>query len=296
MDYYSAYNTLCLFFETDVSYITLQYIFVKCHDCNDMYVDEYYECACEIKIFRCKHHTFLRTIQIESQLYCSICIKNQHMSKRKNIRISCKYIGCHNDALYGYKDIVCYCRDHADFIKTIFLNAICCQSFCINKMITSLRCDIHRGLYELIDYSDKTLSRLSNYGDKCSFCKRTYIGLIQCKCKKYCSYCFVLCVWKQDGEYVCNTCFIENKKSVNHRVWIGLKCHNGDCKSNINFGIYGVALFCSDHYNRDTRLGELVYMNSSCFVRDCRKNVVHDHKCFDHTAKKMRKKIMYMIS
>ncbi len=303
MDYYSTYNTLCLFFETDVSYVTLQYIFVKCNDCNDMYVDEYYECQCNI--FRCKHHAYLKTITCDKKIYCNSCNYNFITKFNYSVRIKC--IRCHNVALYGYKDIICYCDKHNNqFGQTIYWRTRCREinypspnhatSFkggsCTNRKITIESCNVHMKCTDRINY-DGVPILLSITGEQCYLCKKKYATLIACRCNKYCIYCLIISTWKEDNEYVCNKCNeYDHKKMISRSLT--MICHYYNCNNLAVFGIYGIILFCEKHINE---FPALIFMQYWCTYYNCYKRVVDTNKrCFDHTTDKMRKKIMYMIS
>ncbi len=278
MDYYACYDNLLSFFPKDPSYLIIQYCFAKCHDCNDMYVDEYYECECNI--LRCKHHNWLNTTYYNNSFNCDNCGKIDYKVVRQrsyNICIICT----EPYANFGYNDIICVCDIHKYFRKII--------NYCPlykKRIYRKKTC-----------YSDTTTSLYNNSGKQCSFCQRKCFGLRSCKCKKYCSYCFVMCAWSEHNEYVCNDCCgknINEKTCLSFTLDIHIICHQGDCTENAVYGCYGILLFCWQH---DCKALDLIPMFSACKSDNCYKLVVDSHdNCYDHTTNKIRTQIQYMIS
>lgn len=95
MDYYACFNVLSNIYKKDLALTITTYLFVKCVDCNDMYVSEYYE---RVRRFRCIQHDYAFSLRTGG-----------------NTIIACRY--CSKRATFGYKDRLVYCIVHYAFKK-----------------------------------------------------------------------------------------------------------------------------------------------------------------------------------
>ncbi len=166
---------------------------------------------------------------------------------------------------------------------------------CINATVTNTgKCIIHNN--KSITRNDSSMSIYNKNGKKCSFCRRRCLGLRSCKCKKYCSYCFAICVWSEVNDYVCNDCcnkdHIHDSYNLECAHDVNINCHRKNCDGYAYYGCYGIILFCAVHsdYVFD------IDMDTTCKQLYCFKLVVDDkQRCYDHTSNKIRARIQYMI-
>lgn len=264
MDYYGAYKELVSYAPKQLIMYVLEYIFVKCADCNDSYVEEYYECNCGTK--RCKHHAYINT-----RFYKTIvlCYKKCRKSV-SNTNVSLSYpdiacIICGHSAYYGYKDLVCYCYTHTKFAKITYSYG---QISIMNEM--SL-------------YDEK--------GEPCSFCNKKCLNMKTCLCKKYCSYCFVIHCWKKEDDYVCNDCKMKTEGAEYSVVDSGILCHKLDCIIPAVFTNNFTLLWCSNHRSNLSN----VSIFRTCVVDNCKKIRIYKDRCYDHVSEKVKKWIKYMV-
>lgn len=95
----------------------VEYGFAKCVDCNH-YLEKEYKCSDLCSVGRCKYDKF-----VNSCVYgCKICYSKMNTLPKEYIK--CIIIGCKNNAECGYKNIICYCDEHAKN-KTVLVHTHC---------------------------------------------------------------------------------------------------------------------------------------------------------------------------
>lgn len=288
MDKSNSYYTLFLnFFDKDSAWIMTNFILAKCVDCNDQYHSEFSTCRCNKH--RCIQHTFLKTIIQNDNIVCNTCVAEFTSKTFLRLQIQCMLCQEESTATYGYRDRVCYCAKHAYFRKVLYFEFTCLDDKCINiAMTNSQHCSEHKKI-RTNDYCDTTIAIPSEDGKKCAFCKKKYISMKSCLCSSYCDYCYTICVFVNNGTIVCSKCS-DKEYSDNYRVGPNIMCHYDDCKDMALYHYYGMILFC-DNFGIDVHCERML----KCKITDCKKNTVNDMFCYEHSSKKVQRKVLKLF-
>lgn len=259
MDYYSAYNLLLSYSPKELAMHVLEYIFVKCADCNDSYFEEYYECACETK--RCIHHHYIKVYSVDGVIICNKPNCGQKINPGTLVRIPC--IVCGKRAEYGFRDRVCYCFNHSHFVKWTHV-------------------------YGALHKQHQIMSLYDEKGISCSFCKKKYLNVRSCLCKNFCSYCFLIHCWIKENNYVCNDCDKVCSGEYNVLEYGKTVCHFEGCN---NIAIHvdnGIILWCDEHTTNTCVSTRLI-----CYNLHCYKVRIDDKNCYYHASNKEKRRIEF---
>lgn len=188
MELYTIYSfNKC--FPKEIIKIILDYSHYECDDCKKYYDEGYlwsndkYKCA--------YHYTIIQSYNTSNYLF--------------------KCIYCPDPAVYGYKDVICYCKKHIKNKKVIKYYGQCIIKECTKVGIFADNyysyCIDHKNNNCRYNYADFRESKNIKSTEHCYDCKQLCEIFYYCKCNiKRCLKCYIICTyWLPDGSY-CYLC------------------------------------------------------------------------------------------